>query len=93
MFAILWISDPASPRGGEDGVTPRRDVEREPIRIDVCGGRAEAPVVIAIKIDHVKERDHLGSGDKRALKVDAHRWKFVVVTCMFASEELQITRC
>src|SRR6266702_2414672 len=92
MRSIFWISDPASPRGVEDSVSPRLDGEREPLHVDVSGGDTEAPVVFVVKVNQVEEYDDLRGSDERAFKVDAHGGGVVAGACVFTSEELQISR-
>lgn len=97
IVAIRWVCDPGSLRSVEDGVSPRADVEREPVCVDVTDVSVEAPVVIFVKVDEVEERDDLGNGGKGALKVDTHGGGVigirVEVANVFTSGVLHIARC
>lgn len=96
VLAIFGIGDPTCLRGIKYRVTPRLDIEREPIYIDVAGGCFETPVVVLVEIDVVEEDDDLRRGNERALKVDAHGGRGVGVRNQVANvlsgQELQVGR-
>ena len=72
VLAVFGIGDPTCLRGIKDCVTPRLDVDRESVFIDVGGGCIETPVVPAVKIDEVEEGEDIGRGNERALEINAH---------------------
>ena len=88
MLAILWIGDPASPRGPENSVSPS---------IDISGSNLEAPIVALVEIDAVQEDDDFWRGGEWTLKVDTHGGGSSgikpEVAGVFAGEKFQMVGC
>ena len=72
-LAVLGIRNPTHLRGIKDCVSPRLDVERKPILIDVRDACLETPIFATIEVERVEKGEYFGRGAERALKVDAHR--------------------
>ena len=89
VLVILWIGDPASPRGVEDSVCPSLDTERESILINVSGSSPEAPNIAIAEIDVVEEDNDLGRGDKRALEFYMHEGGAIEIAEVLAGEKIQ----